>query len=74
MTKINDLIDRWNTNEGKPYKGQLIDKESYEDGSLSCMCAQGQVLHVVGGWSAERLAAIVTRDAMIGTGMVEVPR
>ena len=55
MTKITDLIDRWNTNEGKPYKGSLIDKRSYEDGNLSCMCAQGQVLHVVGGWSAERL-------------------
>lgn len=25
------------------------------------------------GWSAERLAAIVTRNAMIGTGLVEVP-
>ena len=56
MTKITDLIDRWNTNEGKPYKGSLIDKASYEDGNLSCMCAQGQVLHVVGGWDAERLA------------------
>lgn len=26
------------------------------------------------GWSAEQLAAIVTRDSMIGTGVVEVPR
>jgi len=23
MTKITDLIDRWNTNEGKPYKGSM---------------------------------------------------
>jgi nitrile hydratase len=26
-----------------------------------------------GGWSAERLAAIVGRNAMIGTGLVTVP-
>ena len=56
MTKITDLIDRWNTKEGKPYKGSLIDKGNYEEGNLSCMCAQGQVLHVVGAWSADRLA------------------
>ena len=63
MTKINDLINRWNTNEGKPYKGSLIDEDSYEDGNLSCMCAQGQVLHVVGGWSAKDLADAEQADA-----------
>ena len=41
----------------------LIDKSSYEDGNLSCMCAQGQVLHVVGGWSTERLAGAEQEDA-----------
>ena len=63
MTKITDLIDRWNTNEGKPYKGSLIDLDNYDDGNLSCMCAQGQVLHVVGGWSTERLADTKQEDA-----------
>jgi len=63
MTKITDLIERWNTNEGKPYKGSLIDKNSYEDGNLSCMCAQGQVLHVVGGWPTERLLETRQADA-----------
>ena len=63
MSKITDLIDRWNTDEGKPYKGDLIDLNSYEDGNLSCMCAQGQVLHVVGGWDAERLADAEQEDA-----------
>jgi len=53
--KIEELIARWNTDEGKPYKGRLIDIDSYEDGNLSCMCAQGQVLHVVGGWDAQML-------------------
>jgi hypothetical protein len=55
MNNINELIARWNTDEGKPYKGSLIDMGSYEDGNLSCMCAQGQVLHVVGGWDAMML-------------------
>jgi hypothetical protein len=56
MNNINKLIARWNTDEGKPYKGSLIDMGSYEEGNLSCMCAQGQVLHVVGGWDAGRLS------------------
>ena len=56
--KIEELIARWNTDEGKPYKGSLIDMSSYEDGNLSCMCAQGQVLHVVGGWDAQMLEGI----------------
>jgi len=55
VTNINDLIARWNTDDGKPYKGCLIDMDSYEDGNLSCMCAQGQVLHVLGGWLPEML-------------------
>lgn len=56
--KIEELIARWNTDEGKPYKGSLIDMSRYEDGNLSCMCAQGQVLHVVGGWDAQMLKDI----------------
>ena len=63
MNNINELIARWNTDEGKPYKGSLIDMGSYEDGNLSCMCAQGQVLHVVGGWDADRLSSIQQSDA-----------
>lgn len=56
MNDINDLIARWNTDEGKPYKGCLIDIDTYEDGNLSCMCAQGQVLHVLGGWNSVKLS------------------
>lgn len=55
MTDINQLIARWNTDEGKPYKGSLIDMYSYRPGNLGCMCAQGQVLHEIGGWTAEKL-------------------
>jgi len=63
MTKINELIDLWNTNKGKPYKCRLIDMGSYEEGNLGCMCAQGQVLHEVGGWTAEKLSRTPQTDA-----------
>ena len=67
VTEINELIARWNSREGKPYKGKLIDRDSYADGNLSCMCAQGQVLHVVGGWSADRLARAKQAEADVAT-------
>jgi len=56
-TDLASLIDRWNSGEGKPYKGSLIDWDEYEDApdSIGCMCAQGQVLHVFGGWEPTRL-------------------
>ena len=56
MNKLADLISRWDEDEGKPYKGQLFDFDSYDgegEPPLSCMCAQGQVLHVVAGWSVD---------------------
>jgi hypothetical protein len=54
---IEDLIARWNTDEGKPYKGKLIDWSAYNAApeNMGCMCAQGQVLHLVAGWSADDL-------------------
>ena len=57
MTKIADLIAMWGTDEGKPYKGRLIDLEAYRESpdSLGCMCAQGQVLHFINGWTPEQL-------------------
>ena len=57
MTKLSELINRWNNNDGKPFKGSLIDWDAYNGNNhdIGCMCAQGQVLHLVGGWSPERL-------------------
>jgi len=57
MTTIAELIARWNSDEGKPHKGSLIDMEAYsaDPDNIGCMCAQGQVLHLIGGWDAERL-------------------
>jgi hypothetical protein len=67
VTDIKELIARWDSSEGRPYKGSLIDWSAYEAApdSLGCMCAQGQVLHTVGGWTPDRLrnTAQETADA-----------
>lgn len=55
MNSITELLASWETAEGEPLKGDLIDISRYKRGDLSCMCAQGQLLYVVGKWSAERL-------------------
>ena len=57
MTTIAELIARWNSDEGKPYKSSLIDMDAYkaDPDNIGCMCAQGQVLHLIGGWGADRL-------------------
>ena len=53
---INQLVARWSDPGGIPFKGSLIS----DDG---CMCAQGQVLHYVGGWDADRLRDAGQDDA-----------
>ena len=64
MTSITQLIDRWNLDEGKPYKGSLINMDAHDAGEgIGCMCAQGQVLHLVGGWTPERLQRAAQEDA-----------
>ena len=70
--KLNELIERWNTGEGKPYKGSLIDWSAYQANpdSLGCMCAQGQVLHSVAGWSPEKLRVADQNAADIETAML----
>ena len=57
MTDLKEVIAHWDNGEGKPYKGQLIDWSAYDPGNfnIGCMCAQGQVLHLLADWSPERL-------------------
>jgi hypothetical protein len=57
MTQMAELLARWDSGEGKPYKGSLIDWSDYErdNDNIGCMCAQGQVLHLLGGWSPAKL-------------------
>jgi hypothetical protein len=65
MTTATDFIARWRTKKGKPYKGRLIDVNAYKKNpdDISCMCAQGQVLHLIGGWTPERLKRTMTAEA-----------
>jgi hypothetical protein len=53
---INQLVARWSEPDGIPFKGSLIS----DDG---CMCAQGQALHFVGGWDADRLRSADQQEA-----------
>lgn len=55
--EINNLLALWDSPEGHPYKGKLIDWAAYEvdPNNIGCMCAQGQALHIVGGWTPHRI-------------------
>jgi hypothetical protein len=61
---IQPLIDRWQTDEGKPYKGNLIDMDAYnaDPTNPGCMCAQGQVLYYA-GWDADSLDTVAQKEA-----------
>ncbi len=65
MNNIAEIITRWDSGEGKPYKGSLIDWSDYErdTANIGCMCAQGQVLHLLGGWSPKKLRDTDQRKA-----------
>ena len=60
MMELQDLLTRWNTGDGKPYKGSLIDWTAHKAApeSMGCMCAQGQVLHLIGGRSFDDLRSM----------------
>jgi len=64
-TTIEQLIAKWDSPDGHPYKGQLIDWKAYlkNPDSISCFCAQGQALHLVGGMSPEKIFAMEQEDA-----------
>jgi hypothetical protein len=54
-TTVEELLDYWPGNI--PFKGSLVS----DDGS--CMCAQGQALHYLGGLTVEDLRSINQREA-----------
>ena len=54
-TTVEELLDYWPGNI--PFKGDLVS----EDGT--CMCAQGQALHYLGGLTVEDLRSINQREA-----------
>ena len=56
-SKLAELLERWDSPEGRPYKGSLIDWEAYQadPDNIGCACAQGQVLWQFAGWEPERI-------------------
>ena len=63
MTKpatLEALLEHWDSGDGKPYKGSLIDADAYRKNpdDLGCMCAQGQVLHILRGMTQLEIMAI----------------
>lgn len=69
---IESLIARWDSNEGKPYKGKLIDWSAYGgDGTdaptdIGCMCAQGQAFFFLPMFGFADPEAIPARPANYG--------
>ncbi len=65
MATLAELLERWDSPEGHPYKGELIDWAAYEADptNIGCMCAQGQVLHLVAGWEPERISEVEQDEA-----------
>jgi hypothetical protein len=66
---IEQIIARWESGDGKPYKGSLIDWKAYEADpeNMGCMCAQGQVLALAGGWDYAKLRDTAQSQADIAT-------
>jgi len=77
MTDIREIITRWDSGEGKPYKGSLIDWSAYQADpeNIGCMCAQGQILHLSGGWSFDDLRKADQAKADLETaGLLNISR
>jgi hypothetical protein len=65
MTTLEQMFTRWDSPDGHPYKGTLINWSAYEANpdSIQCYCAQGQVLHLIGDWSPQKLRDTDQRSA-----------
>jgi len=70
--ELQELLAFQASDRGKPYKGNLIDMAAWErnPGDLSCMCAQGQALHALAGWTPERLSNTEQVEADLATAEV----
>jgi hypothetical protein len=54
------IVSYWETQRDIPFKGELISRD--DDGNV-CMCAQGQVLYKLGGYTEEQLFDMSTYTA-----------
>ena len=69
VMNINELLTQWDSDNGKPFKGELIDMKAHNEdpGNPGCMCAQGQVLHYMGGYTVDELASLRQSEADMET-------
>ena len=56
-TAAETLLEFWEDPRNIPFRGSLISEEPPKGGGVitTCMCAQGQALYIVGGYSVEDL-------------------
>lgn len=57
------IVARWAKPNQIPFKNQLISDRGRQGDDNVCMCAQGQVLHYIGGWSFRQLRTARQADA-----------
>jgi hypothetical protein len=64
-TAAETLLAFWENPRNIPFKNSLISKEPPRDGDepTTCMCAQGQALYMIGGYSEEDLRNIKQEKA-----------
>jgi hypothetical protein len=64
-TATKAMLAFWESPRNIPFKGSLISDEPINDGEepTTCMCAQGQVLHLQAGYTEEDLRDIVQEEA-----------
>lgn len=63
--ELKEMLSRWNSPDGHPYKGTLIDWDKYTEDpdNIGCMCAQGQILHLMAGWEPHQLLKVDQGEA-----------
>ena len=64
-TAAETLLAFWEDPRNIPFKNSLISKEPPKDGDepTTCMCAQGQALYKIGGYSEEQLRNTEQKEA-----------
>lgn len=66
---LDPRLAHWDTLEGRPYMGELFNHARWraDPNDLGCMCAQGQVLTQIAGWTIEMLQDVDQSEADIAT-------
>jgi hypothetical protein len=66
MTDIRDINKGWQTGELRPCKDILMNCDGHNNDALDCLCAQGQILHLIDGVKPEDTAWMTAPSAVVG--------